>query len=54
MTTHEKAVAFAKVVEQNKRIQELARKNDTEGLTDKELDEFVNLIDRVAYKYGRI
>ena len=54
MTTHENAVAFAKIVEQNERIKELARKNDNEGLTDEELDEFVRLIDRIHYKFGRI
>jgi len=54
MTTHDRAVAFAKEVEKENRIRELAKKNDSpEGLTDAELDEFVRLIERVAYRFGR-
>lgn len=54
MTTHDHAVAFAKEVEKENRIRELAKKNDSpEGLTDAELDEFVRLIERVAYRFGR-
>lgn len=54
MTTHDYAVAFAKEVEKEDRIRELAKKNDSpEGLTDAEVDEFVRLIERVAYRFGR-
>ncbi len=51
MTTHERAVAFAKKVEQNKRIKELAQKQDQEGLTDQELDEFISRLDRIHMNY---
>lgn len=54
MTTHDYAVAFAKEVEKENRIRELAKKNDSpERLTDAELDEFVRLIERAAYRFGR-
>lgn len=54
MTTHDYAVAFTKEVEKEDRIRELAKKNDSpEGLTDAEVDEFVRLIERVAYRFGR-
>ncbi len=54
MTTHDHAVAFAKEAEKEDRIRELAKKNDSpEGLTDAEVDEFVRLIERVAYRFGR-
>ena len=54
MTTHDHAVAFAKEIEKEDRIRELAKKNDSpEGLTDAEVDEFVRLIERVAYRFGR-
>lgn len=51
MTTHEKAIAFAKKVEQNKRIKELAQKQDREGLTDQELDEFVHRLNVIYMDY---
>lgn len=48
------AETFAKELEKDQRIRELAEKNDSpEGLTDAELDEFVRLIDRAAYNFGR-
>lgn len=48
------AETFAKELEKNDRIRELAAKNDSpEGLTDAELDEFIRLIDRAAYVFGR-
>lgn len=48
------AEIFAKELEKNKRIRELAEKNDSpDGLTDAELDEFIRLIDRAAYVFGR-
>ena len=54
MTTHDYAVAFAKEVEKEERIRELAKKNDSpEGLTDAELNEFIRLIERVAFRFGR-
>lgn len=54
MTAHDHAVAFANEVEKENRIRELAKKNDSpEGLTDAELDEFVRLIERIAYRFGR-
>ena len=49
MTAHEKAVAFAKEVEKDPRIKELAEKQDTCGLTAAESWEFVDRIDRMAY-----
>ncbi len=49
MTKHEKAVAFAKEVEKDPRIKELAEKQDTCGLTDAETWEFVSRVDLMAY-----
>lgn len=49
MTMHEKAVAFAKEVEKDARIKELAEKQDTCGLTDAETWEFVSRVDLMAY-----
>lgn len=48
MSTHENALNFAHVAEQSPRLKELAHKQDTVGLTDDELDEFIDLCDNVA------
>lgn len=45
---------FIKELERNQRIRELAEKNNSpEGLTDAELNEFIRLVDRAAYIFGR-
>ena len=47
MTIHEIAIQFAHKAEQNPRLRELGRKQDHEGLTDEELDEFIALCDAI-------
>ena len=49
MTIHEKATAFAKEVEKDARIKELAEKQDTRELTGAEMWEFVSRVDLMAY-----
>lgn len=49
MTMHEKAVAFAKELEKDPRIKELAEKQNAHELTEAETWEFVNRVDLMAY-----
>lgn len=49
MTMHQYAVEFAHAAEQDTRLKELAQKQDAEGLTDREMDEFVSRIERIRF-----